>query len=753
MFFPRQDVPELKKDQAWCARHLDYAQKLIKQYNPLINRHNRLYQLMNGKTESAAIAYLTSTYQKKNRTRYVDYRIARPKMDIVANEWLKRPLNATVHTINAEAKSQKLDNYNLMLGASAAKQQINFLRQKGVDPTQGMEVPDLDDEEAWNKLSVKDKNESLMQTILNVQIKELDMKTRLHKNYQDLGIVSMVYGKVDINEKGDVTYLDIDPRDAIYEEVDRDPFMKRSPLMGSRLVKPIHEILRTYDLTDSERNLLDSIRNKSLDFLSDKAYKNSFYFVGGQLCAEVIHIEWKSVSPIYSKISPKTKAQLFADDTTTTITKELDTEEYERNTEKYAKDVAAGKYEIVTKWKEELWEATRIGGIINTRCRRKPFILRRVDNPSEVLDYSYCGMLFNTIDGERVSLLEIMENFSNAYNVVMYQLMKEVNVAKGKIIVYDQAGQPRKKNVKDVMYQAINDGFLEWDSSAIGNMGGRNLDATQLFKVLDIGVSSSFQSLVMMKQDIVASLDRISGVNQERTGDIAASSTATNAQSSIQASRTITDAMTHYMARYSENVLMKIVESTKVSWGLYKSEMAKIILGDDKFNFMIATKDMAYSDYAVYITDGGKELEIRQKIDQYAETLFNGKMVTLHEMIDVQLSETLVESRNLLEKAYDKAQKMQQESAMQQEQASNEGRNQGIMAELQWKDKDREDRQNHDKEMLILKSKLEDQHAVRRSEEDIIKADHDMKIQGGSGMTGGGGGYSASRPTVGLSEI
>lgn len=725
--FPRQDISELQKDKKWCGLCLDYAQSLIRNYVPRIAKLNRLYQGYNGKTEANSLLWLTSTYGQANRAKYIDYRIGRPKIDIVVNEWAKLPLNASVMTINSDAKSAKLDQYELMLGAAHAKPELEKLKTVGVDAMEGADIPDLTDDTYWQTMSFKDKNESVMQTILDNQIKELGLKERFEKNMQDVVIASECYGKVEIDEDGNTTYLDIDPRDKIAAEVERDPFYKKSPVMGARIIMPIHEILRKYRLSKPERDILDAVRNKSyLTPDGSSSYRQYWHTVGNQLCGEVIHIEWKSVCPIYTKLTPKSFEELEADPTNKYNATDLDAKDYENNKEVYDKGVKNGEYKIDSQFKEELFEATRIGGVIDTRCRRKPFVLRKVDNPSLVSDYSYCGMVVNTVDGDRISLQEIIENFSNIYNITMYQILKELNKAKGTIVVYDKAGQPRKKNVKEVISQMINDGFLEWDSSASGNMAGRNLDARDLFKQIDLGVSSSFPALLQLKQQITNELDRISGVNDQRTGQIAASETATNATNATEASRTITDGMTLMMSKYAEHVMTKIVESTKISWGLFKSEKGRLILGDDKFRFMEATKDMAYSDYGVYLTDGRKEMQLRQKLDGWAEALFNSKELRLQDMIDVELSQTIADANAKLKKSWNDLQKIKTQESDKQLQANAANQQSQLQTQVQIAKDARDAGFVHDREMAILEADLARGMETQKAKNKFVIEDHKL---------------------------
>lgn len=624
--FPRQDIPEEKKDIIWINQHLDYAERLLRDQNEKRHKLNRLFDSYNGRTSSKSIRHIVSTYGKKNRARYIDYRLGKTKLDILHSEFILRPMNSNVRTVNSAAKSRKLDQYEMQLGAANSSEAIEKLRANGVDPLNGMPVPDKDT--PFSTLSFKDKNENVMQKIVNAQTKELMLRDKFGTNFRHVTIGSMCYGQIVTDQNtGDVDYEPIDPRDAIFEEMDQDPFMEKSPIMGRRVRMPIHKILSRYSLTEKQRTQINEIKGSHSDYANSTNYRNAYSYSDGQFVVDVIHIEWVTVVPVVVKKSPPTKGQLARNPNRPAEEIELDPVEYEKNRKKHDRAVARGDYEIEVLYKEELMEATRIGHEITIEARKKPFVMRSEDAPGNVSGKSYVGLLFNTVDGDRVSLQETIENFSNIFNITVYQILKELNRAKGKSIVYDRAGLPKGTSVKKVLYNLTNDSFIDWDSSASGNMSGKNLDISQIIKDIDLGLSSSFSSLIALKQDIQATIDRLTGINENREGIIAASSTATNAQSAIQSSKTITEYMYYATGLFVEKVLTKLVETTKISWGLYKTEKAEIILGTEAFEFMRATSDIAYSDYAVYFDDGGQFQQIKERVLAYAEASLNAKEI------------------------------------------------------------------------------------------------------------------------------
>lgn len=692
MIFPKQDIPEKDKTLEWVKLHLNYAETILNRRNNIYSIMSRLYNTYNGIKNADALRFIGKTYGRENKSKFISYRLGRNKLELLKGEYLNQALKPTVTTINSDAKTKKLDEADLVRGALLARKELTKLKEVGVDVLEGIELPEGDPDEVWNQMTFKDKNEHVMQLILENGINELDMKNKLAKNFLDLEITSMCYGKIDIDLEGNVNYIKIDPRDAIFDEIEGDDFIERAPLKGARYRMTISEILRKYNLTKEQREMLKGLENTGNQNAGTR--RATTYQINGDLCMDVIHIEWISYVPTYYKLSPKTQKQLELDPTSEFYTIQMDTAEYENNREYYDKLVEKGKLlGIETKWAEDIREAVRIGGIISLDLGRKKFQPRRVDNPNRVVDMSYVGYLFNTVDGIRISLQQIVENFDSAFDICMYQILKELNIAKGKVIGYNRAALPQKRTMKEIIYDVVNDGFVDFDTSADGNESGRELNLRDLIQVLDIGLSSSFQQLIMLKNDLRQTLDLITGINENRQGDIAASSTVTNAQIAITASKNITTPLFYGMNKFTERVLMKMCEYYKLSYGFFKVEKGKQILGDTQQRFLVVEKEIGYQDYGVAIQDGGRYAEMKNKIMALAQVSLNAKEIRLEDLMQLETAESYTEAKNILKNAWKSIQQVAAEQQQRQIEAQQQMQQQQLQMQQQMALENREDMQ------------------------------------------------------------
>lgn len=84
---------------------------------------------------------------------------------------------------------------------------------------------------------------------------------------------------------------------------------------------------------------------------------------------------------------------------------DIPADKYAANKSEYDKDVSKGKYQIETKYKETLWEVTRIGRTMYINGGPKSNIIGSFDKPFGT-KFEYVSYLSQTINGMRISLLK-----------------------------------------------------------------------------------------------------------------------------------------------------------------------------------------------------------------------------------------------------------------------------------------------------------------------------------------------------------
>jgi len=258
---PNIAVLEKDKTPEWCKGFLFYARNLLTTYDWRRQQMSSLWQSYNGVKTATHNNLWEKTYGRQNKAKYIAYRAGRTKINLLHGEWIKRPLAATVETINIDAISEKMRQMDFMMGAMLAKPALEDLRDKaGVDVMEGAQIPSSEEDPIWAKYSPKDKCEDVMQLIINEKIKKLNLVQKFGEQFLDVCVTSSCYGKIEIDEKGNVDYLKIDPRDAIFQEIENDYFLQKSVVKGCRQKMPVYQILQRYDVTEAEKNILQDMQ-------------------------------------------------------------------------------------------------------------------------------------------------------------------------------------------------------------------------------------------------------------------------------------------------------------------------------------------------------------------------------------------------------------------------------------------------------------------------------------------------------------
>lgn len=726
--WPREDIPQKDKNNAWLSSHLDAAENILKNYNPARLRMTKFFMGYNGRTDTNGLKWLTETYGQLNRGKYRPYYLTRKNIDLLHGEYLKRPLSATVTTINSDAVNNKIQQQDFIRGAMIARDELAAVKDKaGVDVMEGIPIPK--DETEFEKMSFKDRCEDIAQIICDNQLIDLDVKKKLGDGFKDLEITNFAYFQIERNEKGDIELHKIDPRDAIFEAIEGDDYLEKSPIMGCRKALSVHQILLQYELTTEQRNTLNNARENYNQYIgADGLSRGYMSYQNGDLLCDVIHIVWKSVRVEYTKVVPKSKTQLYYDPTDEPLDFPMDAAKYEANKEYHDTNEKKGLYKVVTKYMEDEYEATRIGGIIDVNMRRTFFQKHSVDKPSKILNSYYTGYVHGRINGETISLYQIMEVYGDLFDIIKYQQTREVAKIKGKSLAIDRAGLGQNQKLTDMMYKWANDNVLEWDSSAAGNLGNRNLDPANMFKEIDSGLGDSFRDLVMVEMNVINSLNQITGISENRTGVTAASSTATAQQADISNSRTITEGLFYGYSGCAKRVVKAIVDASALSWAYFKTDKAEQILGSEKFSFLQSTIELAYRDYGVHIEDGSKYMEITQKLQSLTEVALNAKEVHLLDAMNIMLAETLAQKKQYLKSALDRTMQIAQQQMQAEQESAAQMQQQALQTQVQIAADDREDRQQQSSSEIILKGEVQKDVNAAKQEGDMHL--QNQKIQG-----------------------
>jgi hypothetical protein len=652
--FPAQFVLESEKTEEWANQWVN-AVVAYMSYTESPYKNSRLndiqnYNIYNGNLDLEDFKYITEQYGMSYPARMVNYPIISPKIDLLVGEDLRRPLDVKVSTTNKEAVLRKEDvKVNLIMKQLTEEIHQQFAETTGIEipPVTEMEIPE--DIDLYMRYNYREMVEETAQDGLEYLIQKHNYRDLFKEGFRDLLVTGKEFFKI-YDHNGDPYVRRVDPRNIVYEINAQSDYLDDSSWVGEERYLSYSEILDEFrdELTREDLEELSAMYQiGGYDDL--QRYNDPFdwidYQEGQEVKIRVVSVEWKSIKALRFKMS-----------------------ENKFNPERPFMKQVADDYrprkneKLVTRYVDDIWEATKIGGKILVRARRRPNQVRSVDDAGTT-PLSYVGCVRNNSTGRCISMVDLLKNIQMLYNIVMYQIELAMARSGGKAVVYDVSQLPTNlgMDMQTVLYHLKTDGIIPINSKEEGNQ----LASFNQFQQIDFTLSNSVQQLINLKMMLEQTAGQISGVSPQREGAVGQYEYVGNVQRSVIQSATITESLFYSHQMVKKRVFERVCNLMKICWA--NGKKASYILGDGAFKFLSIMPDISMQDYGIFIGDSGKDDAMRQQLQGIAQAALQGGQATLLDIIKVLKADTFTEAEHILERAMEEIKKQQQNQAEQQQ--------------------------------------------------------------------------------------
>ena len=652
--FPPQFVLESEKTEEWANQwvnavvaYMSYVESPYK--NSRLNDIQN-YNIYNGTLDLEDFKYITEQYGMAYPARLVNYPIISPKIDLLVGEDLRRPLDVKVSTTNKEAVLRKEDvKVNLIMKKLTEEIHQEFKDSVGIELPEITEMEVPEDIDLYMRYNYREMVEETAQDGLEYLIQKYNYRDLFKEGFRDMLVTGKEFFRV-YDRNGDPFVRRVDPRNIVYEINASSDYLDDSSWVGEERYLSYSEIL------DEFRDELDREQLEELSAMyqiggyDDLArYNDPFdwidYQEGQEVKIRVVSVEWKSIKALKFKVSENkfNPERPFM--------KQVPDDYSPRRNE-----------EIVTRYVDDIWEATKIGGKILVQARRRPNQVRSVDDAGST-SLSYVGCVRNNTTGRSISMVDLLKNIQMLYNIVMYQIELAMARSGGKAVVYDVSQLPTNlgMDMQTVLYHLKTDGIIPINSKEEGNQ----LASFNQFQQIDFTLSNSVQQLINLKLMLEQTAGQISGVSPQREGAVGQYEYVGNVQRSVVQSATITESLFYSHAMVKKRVFERVCDLMKVCWA--NGKKASYILGDGAFKFLSIFPDIRLNDFGIYVGDAGKDDAMRQQLQGIAQAALQGGQATLLDIIKVLKADTFTEAEHILERAMDEVNKQQAEQAQQQQ--------------------------------------------------------------------------------------
>jgi hypothetical protein len=608
MIFPRQSVPESKKNEQWhrdCILatinyHYDYG--VFRNENI---KDNENYQLVDGIFDHKQFEYITDVYGITAPARLVNWPVIGPRLELLAGELLSQGLEWTVNVTNRNAIARKNER---KIGV-AVETLLRPIRREmeqllGVpmeDEDVGEEIPK--DIEEFSNMKFRDAVEVNVNVGLKFLVQKYSLDHIFKRGFYDLSICSKEFYKVYV-KNGDPYVERIDPRNMIWDKDSESEFIQHASLAGHKRYYAINEILDRFKLTKEQVELLEDLSTRDRSYFDDLGLGFEFYRFddGGVLSVCVTELQWRSIKMMKYKVSKNPY------DEETPFYKMMD-DDYEG---KKGEDIR----EFGT---SDVRKAILIGHELLIDWGRKPNQYRPEENYQHTT-LDYYGCIKNNFTSVTLSPVDALKNVQLMTNVVWYHIEKALAASGGKSVVYDVSQKPEKIPLEDVFYHAKNSGLILINSKQEGNKYGGN--GFNQFQSVDFTLSNSVQQLMNLLGLLNDTADRMTGISAARSGINKSGDLVGVNERNVMQSTLITAPLYEIHYKVVGDVLQACANIMPFCWG-NEGRMVNIF-GDTGMETFHIDKSIAKDEYGIFVKNNAKELSDKRTmaglIMQYANS-------------------------------------------------------------------------------------------------------------------------------------
>jgi len=655
--FPRQLLSDKEKTKEWCEQNLDAMAPYIAQYNNNLYINDRYkdirnYQAYHGHFDPKDYEHVTDQYGTPFPARMTNYNIIAPKIDLLTSEELRRPMETKISSVNRDAVNRKQDfKVGLILDSllGDVKKEINDVMGMEINQNnEDFEMPD--DIEQFMRYTYKEAVEEVAEDGIEYLKQKYRWKEIFKNGFRDLLVLGKVFYRIEV-KNGDPFIRRVDPRNIAFDSAIDTDYIDESQWVIEQRWLSVNEILDEFGEELDKEDVVELEKMRHISSGTELAHYNTSmewlnYDSSTGVRIRIIQGEWKSIRALKFKVSPNKY------DPANPFRKAVSDTYRPRKGE-----------QIETKYVDDIWEGTKIGGRIAVRCRRRPNQVRSVDDAGST-PLSYVGCTHNMSAGRVTSLVDVLKHIQVLYNVVMYHIELTLSRAGGKAVVYDVSQMPSNigMDMQTVLYHIKNDGIIPINSRDEGADTAR----FNQFQQVDFTLSNSVQQLINLKLMLEQTAGQVCGISPQREGAVSQYEAVGNVQRTVIQSNLVTENWFFQHSQVKKRVVERVCNLMKICWA--EGKRAGFILGDGAFKLLNILPEIALNDYGIFINEGGKDDAIKQSITQLSQAALQSGNLKLLDVIKVLKADTLVEAEHVLENGL-KEMQQQAQMAQQQQQA------------------------------------------------------------------------------------
>lgn len=697
--FPQQKLPLSKKTEKWqhdCVNYIIGEGNIVSggQTHTQFGELQTYYNLYNSIFDEKDFKKITNPFKVKDGFPATpqDFNIIRPKIDLLIGEETKRPMNFRVVRTSQEATSE-LQETQKQLTIDYMLQEImsKVGPEEAAQFQQGLQDGTIMPPEQIAKYMDKEYKDVVENTAYHTLVylrEKLKMDNEFIKGWKDALIAGQeIYYVGVLNAE---PYMErVNP---LYFSFDKSPdleFVEDGSWCCRRMRLPITEVYdRYYDkLTEKDLKKLEEMMNAvpannlgehdpidNFRGIQLHIYDNPMFDEKSQHCVNVWHCCWKSFKKIYYVTTQDEQGQINVDILDETF-------------QPFGDEIS-----VEQDWIIEVWEGYRCGEDLYFGIQPLEYQHVSIDNPNSQ-KLPYVGAVYSNTNSKPRSLVSILKPLQYMYIVLWYRLELAIARDKGKVVNMDITQIPKSMGItperwmhylSSVGVNFINPYDNAWNIP--GRDGGRPAQFNQI-TALDLTMSNVIAEYIQLMNKIEQLAGTISGITQQREGQVSTSEMVGNVERSVIQSSHITEPLFWVHNQCKRHVMNMLLNTAKGAWEETGKRKLSYVFDNGERAFLDIDKKFFYEDMDVFVSDASKDVENIQKLQQLIQpamqngaSLLEAAEILTNDNFNI-LKQKLKDMQTRQEQQAQQAQQAQAEQEQQLQQMQNEAKQQELMLE------------------------------------------------------------------------
>jgi hypothetical protein len=512
------------------------------------------------------------------------------RLRVLLGELEERGYMIKVSALNTEAIDRKREEQERLRVKRKLKATAQFVEETtGMQLEESEYVPQSDEElQEYMDLTWKDKHVLILEAALKWIAQRTNWDENRKRLFLDVLIANIMIVRNEI-VRGVPQSSPVDPMKFIFDPNSTDDMLSDSTYFGEADYVPLATAAERYGLTIEEINEAykeyQNYLGLGMDLRGGSESDKHFGCMQGQSVrwfktedgtprCLVIKACWRDYKTLAHKEESNHKGDFFQNVTGEHISK---------------KDKDKIVYNKIECWRQ----GTLIGGKFLREWGECPNQARDLST-LEVSEPPYKVWIPEFFLGKSVGLVEQQVGLALLKDVALYQLQVQMARSIGKVIVLDEAMFPDGVRRENAIAYMKTDGVIFVNSKEY-QMGTGNMN---LFKEFDLSLSASISQAIQLIEYFDQQLNLISGINQERQGQVQGASTAVGVQqTALIQSNLMTASYFKGFERFCTRVLNQQAKLVKIAWA-GKEKFAPII-GSAGVDFLKANIDISLDEFDV----------------------------------------------------------------------------------------------------------------------------------------------------------